>query len=168
MNGPASASAGDGRATAIRFACFFLLWLAISGLDLKALPVAAAAAAAATWLSLRLLPASAAPVRPAAAIAFGLDFLRLAFLSGLDVARRALRPNMDLQPGFVAAPLRLEPGAARDAFLALASLLPGTLPTGVEDSDPRRLILHGLDTRQPVAEELAAEEALFMRTIGRD
>ncbi len=168
MSGPAPAAGGRGRATATRFACFFLLWLAISGLNPKDLPVALAAAAAASWVSLRLLPASTAPVRPAAAFAFGLDFLRLALRSGLDVARRALSPNMDLQPGFVAAPLRLEPGVARDAFLALASLLPGTLPTGVEEAEPQRLILHGLDVRQPVAEELVAEEALFMRTIGRD
>ena len=153
------------RTVAFRFACFFFFWLAISGLSLKDLPVAPAAAGAATWLSLRLLAPSGARLQIRAVLAFALDFLRLSLLSGLDVARRALRPDPDLRPGFVTTRLKLEPGVPRDAFLALASLLPGTLPTGVDDSDPQSLHVHGLDVRQPIAEELAAEEALFLRTL---
>ncbi len=94
--------------------------------------------------------------------------VRLSLVSGFDVARRALRRNPDLRPGFVQVELRLKPGVARDAFLALASLLPGSLPTGVETEDPQSLQLHGLDVRQPIADELTAEETLFLRTLGRE
>ena len=73
------------------------------------------------------------------------------------MARRALRPDPDLRPGFVIAPLSLPPGNAREAFLAFASLLPGTLPTGIA-SDPQALILHGLDVRQPIVEDLVARK----------
>ena len=156
-----------GRAVLTRFAFYFLLWFAVSGVNLKDLPVGVIAAGVATWVCLRLMPPTGARVQIWAALAFALDFLRLSLVSGLDVARRALSPTLDLRPGFVAAPLRLQPGAARDAFLGLASLLPGTLPTGAEVSEPQILLVHGLDISQPIAEELAAEEALFMRTVGR-
>jgi multicomponent Na+:H+ antiporter subunit E len=71
-----------------------------------------------------------------------------------------------LRPGFVAYPLRLPPGGARSAFCALSSLLPGTLPTGVDENGA--LLVHCLDVDQPVAANLAEEEALFMRALGHD
>jgi multicomponent Na+:H+ antiporter subunit E len=154
------------RATLFRFLCFLLLWSAISGLSLKDLPVAFAAAAFAAWISLRYLTPSRERPRVIGAAVFTLDFVKVAVLSGVDVARRALRPDPDLKPGFVTAPLRLPPGNAREAFLAFASLLPGTLPTGVEASNPQALAVHGLDMRQPIAEDLSAEEDLFIRALG--
>lgn len=153
------------RAALPRFVCFLLLWFAISGLSLKDLPVAFAAAAFAGWISLCYLPPSRKRPRMIGAAAFALDFVKVSFLSGVDVARRALRPDPDLEPGFVMAPLRLPPSNAREAFLTFASLLPGTLPTGVDASDPQALILHGLDVRQPIVEDLSAEEALFVRAL---
>jgi len=152
------------RAISPRFLCLLLLWFAISGLSLKDLPVAFAAAALAAWISLRTLPPSRGRPRPVGAALFALDFVKVSLLSGLDVARRALRPDPDLRPGFVIAPLSLPPGNAREAFLAFASLLPGTLPTGIA-SDPQALILHGLDVRQPIVEDLVAEETLFIRAL---
>ena len=62
--------------------------------------------------------------------------------------------------------LQLPEGGARSAFQALSSLLPGSLPTGT-DADGA-LVVHCLDTREPVAANLAAEEALFMRATGHD
>jgi multicomponent Na+:H+ antiporter subunit E len=59
--------------------------------------------------------------------------------------------------------LRLPPGNARNAFFALASLAPGSLPVGI---DGDMLILHCLDVSQPVARDLAAQETLFMRAQG--
>jgi multicomponent Na+:H+ antiporter subunit E len=165
MTAPEAAS-WRGRSAVIRFAFYFLLWLAVSGVNPMDLPVGLAAAGAATWVCLKLLPPSGARLQLGASLAFALDFLRLSLVSGLDVARRALRPRLDLHPGFVAAPLQLRPGVARDAFLALASLLPGTLPTGFDASEPQTLLIHGLDVTQPIAEEFAAEETLFMRTMG--
>lgn len=153
------------RTASVRFVWFLLLWFAISGLSLKDLPVAFAAAAFADWISLRALAPSRGRPRLIGATLFALDFLKVSIVSGWDVARRALRPNPDLEPGFVTAPLSLLPGNGRETFLAFASLLPGTLPVGVDESDPQALILHALDVREPVAEDLLAEEALFARAL---
>ena len=58
MSAPADdASPRLARAAAARAALFFVFWLMISGGALADLPVGLAAVAAATWTSLRLLPA---------------------------------------------------------------------------------------------------------------
>jgi multicomponent Na+:H+ antiporter subunit E len=46
-------------------------------------------------------------------------------------------------------------------FTALMSLLPGTVPTG--SAERGDLLIHCLDVGQPVAAQLAEEEALFAR-----
>ena len=150
----------------MRAAIFLGLWLMVSGPSLADLPVGLAAVAAATWLSLRLLPAGKSRPRPVFLAALALRFVRQSVVSGTDVAWRALDPNLSLRPGFVAYPLRLPPGGARSAFCALSSLLPGTLPTGVDENGA--LLVHCLDVDQPVAANLAEEEALFMRALGHD
>jgi len=147
---------------------FLLLWLAVAGHKPSDLPVGVAVAVAATWASLILAPPFGARPSFRAALVFVLDFLRLSLTSGLDVARRALLPALDLQPGVVETRLRLPPGLARNAFCVIASLLPGTLLTGFDTDDDHKAYVHGLDVRQPIAEELAAEEASFMQMIGLD
>jgi multicomponent Na+:H+ antiporter subunit E len=146
-----------------RAALFFGFWLAISGWKAADLPVGLAAVAGATWTSLALLPPQGARIRFGALIALAVSFVRGSVAGGFDVARRALRPALDLRPGFVTAPLRLPPGNARNAFSALASLMPGTLPVGMDEDS---LLVHALDLAQPIAEDLAHEETLFMRTLG--
>jgi multicomponent Na+:H+ antiporter subunit E len=86
-----------------------------------------------------------------------------AVIAGVDVARRALDPRLPLRAGFVTYSPRLPPGIARDAFCALASLMPGTLPadTGADGT----LLVHCLDIGQPAVEQLALEEARFMRAL---
>ncbi|WP_294532646.1 Na+/H+ antiporter subunit E [uncultured Rhodoblastus sp.] len=150
------------RAAGFRAALFFAFWLAISGWKAADLPVGLMAAAAATWASLALMPPTGAQVRPRALAALALHFLRGSVVAGFDVARRALGRKLDLNPGFVTAPLRLPPGAARDAFCALASLAPGSLPVEI---DGDTVLIHCLDIKQPVAKNLAAQETLFMRTF---
>jgi len=151
-------------AVASRAALFFAFWLAISGWKAADLPVGLAAVAAATWTSLALLPAKGSWLRPGALATLAVSFLRGSVVSGFDVARRALRPDLDLRPGFVMAPSRLPPGNARNAFSALASLMPGTLPVGMDVEDS--LLVHVLDVAQPIAQDLAQEETLFIRTLG--
>ena len=150
----------------MRGALFLAFWLMISGWAAKDLPVGAAAAAIATWTSLALLPTPRLRLRFTALAALALNFFRQSAVSGFDVARRALAPRLQLRPGFVTYPLRLPPGNARSAFCALASLLPGTLPTGTDDSGA--LVVHGLDVRQSIAAELSAEKSLFIRTLGHE
>jgi multicomponent Na+:H+ antiporter subunit E len=148
---------------ASRAALFFAFWLAISGWKAADLPVGLAAVAGATWTSLALLPAKGPWLRLGALATLAVSFFRGSVLSGFDVARRALRPEPDLRPGFVTAPLRLPPGNARNAFSALASLMPGTLPVGMDEDS---LLIHGLDVAQPIAQDLAHEETLFKRALG--
>lgn len=151
------------RAAALRAVLFLALWIVVSGWSLKDLPVGLVTAAGAAWISLRLMPATGAHLHPVALGKLALDFLRESVVSGVDVARRAFTPRLDLDPGYVVCPLRTPDGPARGAFLTLASLLPGTLPTGLDESGA--LVVHALDVKSPVAANLAAEEALFLEAV---
>ena len=93
-----------------------------------------------------------------------LHFLRQSIAAGIDVAWRALDPRLRLRPGFVVYQAQLPPGTTREAFCAIMSLMPGTLPCG--SAEGNGLTIHCLDVTQPVAEQLAAEEALCMQALG--
>jgi multicomponent Na+:H+ antiporter subunit E len=149
---------------AVRAVGFLLLWVMLSGADPASAPAGIMAAVAATWASLRLLPPGTARLRPAALVRLVLRFLCQSVVAGTDVARRALDPRLPLRPGFVVYPVGLPEGSARNAFASLMSLLPGTVPVGTDASGG--LLIHCLDVGQPVAAQLAAEEALFVQVIG--
>lgn len=144
---------------------FLLLWLAVAGPDPSDLPVGVAVAAAAAWASLVLAPPAGGRVNVPAALSFLIEFLRGSLSAGLDVARRALARPLDLEPGIVEARLTLGPGLVRNAFCVIANLMPGTLLTGFDPDDDRKAYVHGLDVRQPIAADLAAAEASFLRTL---
>ena len=61
-------------------------------------------------------------------------------------------------------PIRIAAGPARNAFCALESLLPGTLPAG--SNDQGALVVHCLDVDQPILAQMAADEALFVAAFG--
>jgi multicomponent Na+:H+ antiporter subunit E len=147
-----------------RAAGFFGFWLALTGADAADLAAGAIAAVAGTWASLRLMPAQQWHLRPIRLAGYVLHFLRQSIAAGTDVAWRALDPRLPLRPGLVVYQARLPPGTERDAFCAIMSLLPGTLPCGTADDDS--LTIHCLDVTQPVVEQLAAEEALWVQTLG--
>jgi multicomponent Na+:H+ antiporter subunit E len=151
-----------------RACAFFLLWLAVAGLKPSDLPVGVAVAAAAAWASVTLAPPFAGRLSVPATLSYLARFLRLSLVSGLDVARRALSATPDLEPGMIEARLRQPPGFARNAFSVIASLLPGSLLTGFDPEDAQQAYVHALDVRQPVASELVAEEAAYLRTLGHD
>lgn len=150
--------------SAVRRTVGFLgVWMILSGYALVDLVPGVIAALAATWVSLRLLPCGTNRLRPFALSKVALWFLRQSVLAGADVARRALDPKLPLDPGFIRYSTGLPPGTARNAFTALMSLLPGTVPVG---SDPSgALVIHCLDISQPVAAQLAAEEALLVQVM---
>ena len=159
MNGPGAFGSAISRATG-----FFGFWLVLTGADAGDLAAGLVATVAATWASLRLMPPQQWRLRPIKLAEFALHFFRQSIVAGIDVALRALDPRLPLQPGVVIYPARLPPGTKLDAFCAIMSLLPGTLPCGrAEDSG---LTIHCLDVTQPVVEQLAAEEALFMQALG--
>lgn len=59
---------------------------------------------------------------------FVLRFLLQSVVAGTDAAWRALHPRLPLRPGFVTYPVQLAPGATRNTFCTLSSLLPGPFP----------------------------------------
>jgi multicomponent Na+:H+ antiporter subunit E len=154
------------RVCAVRATLLLAFWLMISGWAPADLPVGLAAVAGATWVSVRLLPTQGSRLRFGSLATLAASFLRQSAVSGIDVAWRALNPSLRLKPGFVACPLRLPPGGQRSAFCAFSSLMPGTLPTGTNEDGA--LMVHCLDTSQPAAANLGAEELLFMRAVGFD
>jgi multicomponent Na+:H+ antiporter subunit E len=147
---------------AARAVWFLILWLALAGADPADLVAAAASVVAATWASLVLLPPNRSRRSPIAIARLVLRFLRESIVAGADVARRALDPRLPLRPGFVTYAVRFPPGRVRNAFTSLTSLLPGTVPAG---EDEGRLVYHCLDVDQPVASQLAAEEAALAQTF---
>jgi multicomponent Na+:H+ antiporter subunit E len=147
-----------------RVAGFFGFWLVLTGADAADLAAGSIAAVAATWASLRLMPAQQWRLHPIKLARLVLHFLYQSIAAGTDVAWRALDPRLPLRPGLVVYQARLPPGTKRDAFCAIMSLLPGTLPCGPAEGDG--LTIHCLDVTQPVLEQLAAEEALCVATLG--
>ena len=158
-NGPGTLGSAISRA-----AGFFGFWLVLTGADAGDLAAGLVAAVAATWTSLRLIPAQQWNLRPIKLAKFVLHFLHQSIAAGIDVAWRALDPRLGLRPGFVVYQAQLPPGTTREAFCAIMSLLPGTLPCGPAEGNG--LTIHCLDVTQPVAEQLAVEEALCMQAVG--
>lgn len=154
------------RIAAGRAALFLAFWLMIAGYDAADIPVGVITAVAATWASLRLMPATTVRLRFMPLVRFVLHFLRQSASSGLEVAGLAFNPRMPLKPGFIVFPCRLRTAGTRSAFCAISSLLPGTLPTGSDDEGG--LVIHCLDVDKPVAASLAVEEAFVTRMLGRD
>ena len=150
---------------AVRFVFFLGVWLMIASWKEEDLPVGLVASALALWISLSLLPPSVVRPRLAALAKLSLRFLSSSIIAGVDVARRALLPRLDLRPGFVAVPLTVPPGVARNAFLVYQSLQPGTSPTSAEGE---MLQVHCLDISQPIAAAIMADEALFKKAIGHE
>jgi multicomponent Na+:H+ antiporter subunit E len=166
LSAPVDNALGLARPAAARAALFLVFWLMISGWAPADLPVGLAAVAGATWISLCFLPPRGSRFRLASLGTLAASFLRQSVVSGTDVAWRALNPRLNLRPGFVACPVRLPPGGERSAFCVLSSLMPGTLPTGTDEHGA--LLVHCLDIGQPVADNLATEERLFIRAVGGD
>jgi len=91
-----------------------------------------------------------------------LRFAWKSVVAGWDIARRALDPRLPVRPGFVVYRVGFARGPVRNLFTTLTSLLPGSVPAG-EDGDA--LLYHCLDVEQPVAAQLAAEEAVLSRAL---
>src|SRR5262245_25551322 len=133
------------RAALARGAGFLALWAAMIGATPADTAVGLVTAAAATWVSLRLLPPGTGRVRWAFLPGLALRFFRQSVLAGIDVAKRALDPSLPLRPRFITYPVRFPPGPARSAFAALTSLLPGSVPAGEDDA---AMLYHCLDADQ--------------------
>ncbi len=144
--------------------CFLVAWIALMGFGPEDLPVGITAAAAATWASAALWPPEGR-LSPSGIARFLMRFLMQSVNAGIDVARRACARRVDLKPGFVTCRSAVPAGMARDASCAVMSLQPGKLPVAVAADGT--LLVHCLDLREPVAEQLAADEAAFCDVLAR-
>lgn len=144
---------------AARFALFLGLWLILAG-GLSGLVFGLLAAGLATSASIRLMPGRKRLGDPLALLQLTGRSAAQTLLAGTDIARRAFDPRLPLQPGLVSHNTSLPEGLPRDGFTALASLAPGALPAGTDEG---AVVVHALDTRLPVARDLAATEALYVR-----
>lgn len=186
-----------GSSAVLRAAALYLVWIVLAaggaGVGAGELVAGVPVALLAGWVSLQLLPPSAAPrtrspngrYSRAALRALAVLILRFPFQSlaaGFEVARRALSWPLRVQPGIVACRCALpragagaggaggpEPVPAdvlpRGVFRVLLALQPGSLPVG--EREDGALLMHSLDVTAPIAEQVALEEALFAAAIGR-
>jgi multicomponent Na+:H+ antiporter subunit E len=138
-----------------------LWWVLAHGQGLSS-PLAWLAVLGAALSTLVLPPSRPFRLSPAALPRFAGFFLRASVMGGVDVARRALSPSMPLEPGFVRYTTALPHGAALTFFMAVISLLPGTLSVRLQG---RLLTVHVLDTRLPIRESLEALEAHVSRVF---
>lgn len=147
-----------------RAALLYVAWAAMAGtgpLDLViGLPVAGLAA----WASLLLMPQADRSLSVAGLARLALRFPGQSLAAGIDVARRAFDPRLPIRPGLVICPTSLPAGVSRDAFLALMSLQPGSLP--VAERADGTVLVHALDTADPIAARFAAEEVSFKIATG--
>ena len=150
---------------ATRFIALALLWLVLTEGDLGTLWLGALAVVVATLASLVLLPPAGHAWSPTGAAIFAGFFLWQSLVGGIDVARRALRPNMDLEPALIEYKTRLPEGGARVLFANTISLLPGTLSAEIQD---RRLLVHALAVTPGLREELRRTEKVVARFFGVD
>ncbi|MBN9268251.1 MAG: Na+/H+ antiporter subunit E [Hyphomicrobium sp.] len=164
-------SAADGHSSTtsaafMRGAGLLVFWLILSAFSAADLPAGVLAAAAATWASLKLLPPGRMRLRPLLLAELLLRFVFQSVVAGCDAAWRALDPRSRLRTGFVSYRPVSPPGTMRSAFLTMASLQPGLLPSGFNDDGTAAI--HCLDVEQPVAQQLSLEEARLLAALGME
>ena len=151
------------RTTLIRGSMFFGLWVVLlPSAKPGDLAVGVLATMCATYASRKLLPPQAGRVRLGVLLMLLPRFAWLSLLAGVDVARRVFSPGMPLATGFVDYRTGFPRGHARNNFATITSLMPGTVPSG---DGPDTIEFHCLDTGQPVAAQMAAEERLLARAL---
>jgi multicomponent Na+:H+ antiporter subunit E len=138
-----------------RVAFFAALWWLLAGGDAPSWIVGGPVVLAATALSLRLRPERSWRWRRAGVLPMAWFFLRESVRGGFDVALRALRPSLPLNPGVLRFRTRLPAGSPRLFFVGLISLLPGTLVIGFEEAT---LQIHALEAGPGAKEGLLALE----------
>ncbi len=115
--------------------------------------------------SFAMVPAGAWRIAPLGLLRFVPYFLQQSILGGIDVARRALDPQLPLEPGFIDFPFRLPEGPARPFFAATLSLLPGTVSAEIGSDQIR---IHVLDLSGPVRERLRELEEYVAAVFGSE
>lgn len=148
-----------------RALAYFLVWVVLLGdVSVGDAAVGILVALAAASLGIALQPPRDGALRIGSLAMLLASFLRDSLVAGIDVARRAFSPAMPLRTGFVTFRVAAPPGDDRSLFTGLTSLMPGSVPAGVDASGD--VIFHCLDTDQPVTEQLAAYEQRLADALG--
>ncbi len=113
--------------------------------------------------SLILLPPGPARLSPTGLAGFVGFFLVQSVKGGVQVARMALRPRLEMHPAMLKITMRLPEGHARLLLANTLNLLPGTLSAGLEHNQLR---LHVLDERGPMEKEVREVETRIARMLG--
>jgi multicomponent Na+:H+ antiporter subunit E len=159
MDSPVSAWRAGGE----RFVAFLALWsVLLPSMQPADVALGVLTAGAASWLSLVPLPAETGRVHLLRLLLLLPRFLWQSVRAGIDVARRAFDPRLPIHPGLIEYRTGFAVGPARDAFTIVTSLLPGSLPVA-EAGDV--IVYHCLDSRAPVARQLAIEERVLGRVL---
>ncbi|AHY48238.1 Na+/H+ ion antiporter subunit (plasmid) [Rubrobacter radiotolerans] len=143
------------------------LWLVLTGGSTDTWYIGAVFVVAATLASLALLPDDRRGWRVSAggALRFTLFFLKESLVGGADVALRALRPSLPLDPDIVDHTSRLPESHARVFAACVMSLLPGTLSA---ELDRRELRIHSLVGPEQARRNMDRLEARVADLFGLD
>jgi len=143
------------RRTLPRTALFVLAWIVVSEGDLGSLVMGVPFALLAAVLSTALVPRGMPRIKAAGTLRYLRFFVVQSVLGGIDVAGRALRPSLPLDPGCIWYPIRVTGRPARVLFANTISLLPGTLSARIQGD---RLEVHMLDRCDESIDGLVALE----------
>lgn len=146
-----------------RAAWFAVLWWLLNGGGVSSWVVGGPVVLAATALNLWLQPERPGGWRLAGVLPMAWFFLRESVRGGFDVARRALRPSLPLNPGVLRFNTRLPAGSSRLFFAGLISLVPGTLVLGIEDATVE---IHAIEAGPGAEVELRALEERVAALFG--
>lgn len=124
----------------LRLLGFGLTWLGLSDASSDNFSYGIISAAAATALSLVLLPPAAPqfklwPKRLVGTALLAGWFVQQSVIGGIDVARRAITPRIDVSPEIFDVGIDLPPGAGREVCYLLMNLLPGSMVQRVRETD---------------------------------
>lgn len=149
-----------------RFLVFLGLWIVFDGGAPAGFVIGVPSAILAGWLSMRIAPPTNRAWSPSATLSLMGYFLWNSLVAGVDVAVRAFHPKLPLEPGFAACDCEIPAGPNRDLFMAVASLMPGSLPVG--EVGDGKIILHCLDTRQPMAAQMTELQRRMKKAWGEE
>ena len=127
------------------------LWVILAGPDEALHPLGALAVVLAVAVGLLLPAGRTMAIRLRAVPALLLFFLRRSVVGGLDVSFRAVHPRLPIHPGFIHYRCSLPHGPPLALFMAIVSLLPGTLSVR---SQGRRVTVHVLNRQARPEEDL--------------
>jgi multicomponent Na+:H+ antiporter subunit E len=150
------------RVIATRILVFAVLWLVVSEGQGGYPLVAAAIVVLSAGVSLILLPPGDLSFSLRGLASFAPYFALKAVSGGLDVAGRALRPSLPIEPAFVEIELRGQSEASRVITADAMSVLPGTLSARLDGST---LTLHILDRGLPYETQVREIERRAERVV---